>query len=289
MGKLTRFTGGQIVTEGTGANAETEERNFVISTNAIDDTTGFVEGNIYLIPSEITNSVELTGITFTDTSVVGISAVNRVVRVSGEEGASFFLSYSGGATGDTGTQTIPEGATFVDTTVAIPAQTDTSVDTFTATLNIGVGEIETIFSDALIADPTLQSTSIMNTALQDGSNLYSWAGYSFHNNDVHGSTQWSNPLSINRNSNDGDNNSVNRVTPHSPNISTMYVDPSSSAYAQGLRIVNFAHEPVDSNGFRKISWNWDFVAGSSGNGGTGAIFIQASGYTPQQLMTVTIT
>ena len=111
--RLTNHIGGQIVT----ANGVTEERQFIVDLDGSETRTA---GNIYFTRSTISNSVSITAFAFTDTSTIGNGGGTRVVRVTGDEGAQYSLSYSSGASGDTSLQTIPASG-MQDTTVTIAA------------------------------------------------------------------------------------------------------------------------------------------------------------------------
>ena len=113
MGNITHYTGGQNVTDSMGTGDRRIEQ-----VDALPGTP--VPGVIYLTPSIISNAVTITGFEFTDDTDIAFGGGTRVVRVTGEEGAEYSLSYSSGASGATGNQVIPASGTQ-DTTVTIAA------------------------------------------------------------------------------------------------------------------------------------------------------------------------
>ena len=173
MADITQYVGGQIVTDTSG----TGERQFIIDNDFDKDMSGAivtpttgVAGNIYITTSIITNSAEITAFVFTDTSQIGRAGGNRIVRVTGEEGAQYTLSYASGASGDTSLQTIPASGTQ-DTTVTIstnPNSTSPSTRNPSVTITVNASsDPETVLVDNVMATISIeQEAGIMLTPVR---------------------------------------------------------------------------------------------------------------------------
>ena len=145
MGKLTRFKGGQVVTEGAGASSNVTERNFVVFDSNYDETNGSIN-NIYVTRSVIQNSVQITNFELLTTSSLTRGAHNVGLRITGDEGSTFSIVGSHGAS-DLLQQTILPGTTFTDVMVAVSAQ--------------GTGSSERNPSFMLVADPNSNPETVL--------------------------------------------------------------------------------------------------------------------------------
>ena len=156
MGNLTRYIGGQTVTTGSGDSAVSGERQFRM-VNALPGSPE--SGVIYLTPSEIANSNEITGYELISSGSLGNGAGSFNVRVTGDEESQFSITGSNGAS-NVGNTTIPIGETFVDVSVGVTAQAISAPQRFPRALLVPnpASNPETVFAEGFSATNPIQVT-----------------------------------------------------------------------------------------------------------------------------------
>ena len=245
MARITRFIGGQTVTDATG----TGERNIIRSNNDALDITGFVAGNIYITRTEITNSVELTAFAIeggtASVSPGGSSFGGSFqVRVTGNEGASYNIAGSDGAGNTSGI--IPVGG-FNLHTITISTNDSGSTRNPAVSLSIALSDPETVFADGFT--PGVLSVSQISRA-ENNSCFVSPPAFSSNGGifSVGGSPSWSFNVSIVTDGFDQGDTEINIQSP-----TTLRTFNSFGATSAG----------ASSTGNRSLVYNW--------SGGTGTV------------------
>lgn len=143
MGRLTDFTGGQIVTDSSGTG---ERQIQVVSALPMTPESGI----IYMTPSTISNSVEITG--FTGPSSLTSTQTDVSFVVTGDDGAEFEIETNLG--GETGLLTIGSDVT-----------SGVSFTSGILTVNVTGSPRDVIFT--ILPNPSSEPETILDSGLDD--------------------------------------------------------------------------------------------------------------------------